>query len=350
MAMSSRGSRTAEISMMSKKYRERETSPERTKIWVEPKPHYTHRTVPVVYYLSRNGHLDHPHFLEVTLSSSHGLYLRDVINKLSVLRGKIMPSMYSWSSKRSYKNGFVWQDLTENDFIYPVHGHEYVLKGSEIVDNFSSFRSCDSISSDKDKPNASNHSNSTSLDSNEYKIYKVESAEDLAGKALNAATQTEEETKTKKNKKSDRIQIRRRFQVEEEEEDELYEHFTIDLSKDEIPPRASNSSPEEGLDSASRVGDPVIIRERNSVDSVGVGLGPADIRNQTAQNEFHSHSARMKTSTVLMQLFTCGSVSVKESTVGNGRGCPVWSQSARRTKAEVERAIGKAEDCGEVAL
>ncbi|KAK6933225.1 Protein SOSEKI [Dillenia turbinata] len=349
MAVSSRGSRTREIAMISKKYIERETSPERNKIWVEPKPHNTHRTVPVVYYLSRNGHLDHPHLIEVPLSSSHGLYLKDVINKLSVLRGKIMPSMYSWSSKRRYNNGFVWQDLTENDFIYPVHAHEYVLKGSEIVDNFSRFRSYNSIASDKDKPNASNHSNSTSLDSNEYRIYKVESAGDLTVKALNAATQTDEETKKNKNKKSDQIQIRCRFEEEEEEEDESYGHFTIDLSKDEIPPRASNSSPEE-LDSASRVGESVVIRGRNSVDSVGIGLRRADIRNRPAKNEFHSQSARMKASTVLMQLFTCGSVSVRESTVRNGRGCTVRSHSARRIKAEVEGAIGQVEACSEVAL
>lgn len=42
---------------------ERETSPARAA---------------VVYYLSRNGHLEHPHFMEVPLSSSSGLYLRGV--------------------------------------------------------------------------------------------------------------------------------------------------------------------------------------------------------------------------------------------------------------------------------
>ncbi|CAO2822519.1 unnamed protein product [Amaranthus hypochondriacus] len=43
------------------------------------------------------------------------------------------PSHYSWSSKRSYKNGYVWHDLEENDLIHPVHGGEYILKGSEIL-------------------------------------------------------------------------------------------------------------------------------------------------------------------------------------------------------------------------
>jgi hypothetical protein len=32
--------------------------------------------VAVVYYLSRNGHLEHPHFMEVPLASPEGLYLR----------------------------------------------------------------------------------------------------------------------------------------------------------------------------------------------------------------------------------------------------------------------------------
>lgn len=35
-------------------------------------------SVSVVYYLSRNGHLQHPHFIQVPLSSSNGLYLRGI--------------------------------------------------------------------------------------------------------------------------------------------------------------------------------------------------------------------------------------------------------------------------------
>lgn len=34
------------------------------------------KKVPVLYYLSRNGQLDHPHLIDVPLSSPHGLYLR----------------------------------------------------------------------------------------------------------------------------------------------------------------------------------------------------------------------------------------------------------------------------------
>ena len=39
---------------------------------------------------------------------------------------------------RSYKNGFVWHDLSENDRILPAHGNEFVLKGSELFDESNS--------------------------------------------------------------------------------------------------------------------------------------------------------------------------------------------------------------------
>lgn len=76
-----------------KKYRQ--LSPERAKVWTEKSPNYRynhpynspppaaaappqlHRAgkVPVVYYLCRNRQLEHPHFMEVPLSSND-LYLR----------------------------------------------------------------------------------------------------------------------------------------------------------------------------------------------------------------------------------------------------------------------------------
>jgi hypothetical protein len=39
---------------------------------------------------------------------------------------------------RSYKNGFVWHDLAEDDLVVPATDGEYVLKGSELVDQSSS--------------------------------------------------------------------------------------------------------------------------------------------------------------------------------------------------------------------
>ncbi|KAA8530887.1 hypothetical protein F0562_005489 [Nyssa sinensis] len=113
----------------------RESSPDRAQVCVKPrvvKP--TFRKVQVVYYLSRNGQLEHPHYMEVTHLAHQQLRLKDVMDRLTVLRGKGMPSLYSWSCKRSYKNGYVWNDLAENDIIYPSEGAEYVLKGSELIE------------------------------------------------------------------------------------------------------------------------------------------------------------------------------------------------------------------------
>ncbi|KAL8047185.1 hypothetical protein ABFX02_08G223100 [Erythranthe guttata] len=91
------------------------------------------KKVEIVYYLSRNGHLEHPHYMEVTHLSHQQLRLKDVMDRLAVLRGKGMPSLYSWSCKRSYKNGYVWNDLAVNDVIHPSQGAEFVLKGSELI-------------------------------------------------------------------------------------------------------------------------------------------------------------------------------------------------------------------------
>ncbi|KAL5751512.1 hypothetical protein ACOSP7_021721 [Xanthoceras sorbifolium] len=122
--------------------RARETSPDRAKVVYNMQPKPTRNAKPiikkvqVVYYLTRNGHLEHPHYMEVTHFSNQSLRLRDVIDRLTVLRGKGMSSLYSWSCKRSYKNGYVWNDLSENDIIHPAdNGAEYVLKGSELLDH-----------------------------------------------------------------------------------------------------------------------------------------------------------------------------------------------------------------------
>ncbi|XP_047319288.1 protein SOSEKI 3 [Impatiens glandulifera] len=119
----------------------RQLSPERAIVWRERSPKYQQiRRVQVVYYLCRNRQLEHPHVIEVPLSSTEGLYLRDVVDRFNVLRGRGMASMYSWSNKRSYKNGFVWHDLCEDDLILPSNGNEYVLKGSELFQDPNSAR------------------------------------------------------------------------------------------------------------------------------------------------------------------------------------------------------------------
>ncbi|KAL8168187.1 hypothetical protein V2J09_009686 [Rumex salicifolius] len=124
-------------------------------------------TVAVVYYLSRNSQLEHPHFMDVPLSSSQGLFLKDVIHRLNFLRGKGMANSYSWSAKRSYKNGYVWHDLEEEDLIHPVHGQDYVLKGSEILPEPSA---CSSVSK----------SSETASSDDERRLRSVKTQEELS--------------------------------------------------------------------------------------------------------------------------------------------------------------------------
>ncbi|XP_061344043.1 protein SOSEKI 2 [Gastrolobium bilobum] len=115
----------------------RDTSPDRAKICRSKQKVKPARKVQVVYYLSRNGLLEHPHYMEVTLLANQPLRLKDVFDRLMALRGSGMPLQYSWSSKRNYKNGYVWCDLALKDIIHPAEGGEYVLKGSELVEGCS---------------------------------------------------------------------------------------------------------------------------------------------------------------------------------------------------------------------
>lgn len=88
MAETSRRMRKVDLLSASKKWRDGEASPDRVKIWrkepAQDEPDSVLETdrgraclrAPVVYYLSLNGQLQHPHFIEVPFSSSQGLYLR----------------------------------------------------------------------------------------------------------------------------------------------------------------------------------------------------------------------------------------------------------------------------------
>ncbi|KAJ0075684.1 hypothetical protein Patl1_33776 [Pistacia atlantica] len=200
-------------------------SPERTKIWVEPK-------------LKR-------------------LYLRDVTNRLNFLRGQGMANMYVWSSKRSYKNGYVWQDLSENDFIYPCHGNEYILKGSQLLDKSISFRSYETELSAVNT-NSSETSSNSSEDSNSPAIMFLKEG------ILNSA------------------------EVGDNKD------CVAELPREEISPPHSRSS-SQTIESL--------------MDCIEADAS-ADIRDQSAEND-HS-SRRMKATPVLMQLIGCGSRRIKD--------------------------------------
>ncbi|KAF8039898.1 hypothetical protein BT93_B2190 [Corymbia citriodora subsp. variegata] len=334
MAVTSRATRTTATTPPSelqipKRWKDRETSPERTKVWAEPsKPGKAsaERRVPVLYYLSRNGQLEQPHFMEVPLSSPEGLFLSDVINRLNLLRGKGMAAMYSWSSKRSYKNGFVWHDLAENDFIYPSHGNEYVLKGSELLESASpssssstarplesvSFRSPKPIntlksSDESDFPVIARRRNQSwsSIDLHEYKVYKAESNSESTPKAAaDASTQTDDKRRRRRHVKERESEIRELHGDGADEADQSQsrntgQSQTTELSRDEISPPPSDSSPET-LETLMKADGRLIL---------GPNGGKEDGSDRAAGNV---PSGKIKASSVLMQLISCGSLSFKD--------------------------------------
>ncbi|PIA43633.1 hypothetical protein AQUCO_01900199v1 [Aquilegia coerulea] len=332
----------------------RQTSPDRAKVWVEPSKINQSKRVPVVYYLCRNRHLEHPHFIEVPLSSPEGLYLRDVISRLNALRGRGMPSMYSWSCKRSYKNGFVWHDLCEDDLILPAHGSEYVLKGSEIFEEshsdhlrptssnmkmqnpkqlqeptssrsheasspFSSLGKAtrpsqqDEVSPPLERPKSSSVSpdyravnnpswaSSTSLTN--YSICK--------GDGADASTQTDECVRAAKARET----CTRGVSTDDGSlELECSSHHQIqvqrikensELCTDEVSPPPSSSSTSSG--GKTETLESLIRADVNKMNSFRI-LEEEDIRMDP--------NIKLKPSNVLMQLISCGSISVKDHSFG----------------------------------
>ncbi|KAJ8750554.1 hypothetical protein K2173_015713 [Erythroxylum novogranatense] len=297
--------------------KDRDATPERTRIWSQPSSHklyinngVSQRKLPVVYYLSTNGQLEHPHFMEVPLSSTDGLFLKDVINRLNVLRGKGMASLYSWSAKRNYKNGFVWHDLAENDLIHPTQGNEYVLKGSKLLDDSitpiqnllestPSSRSLNppearkqSTGDDSEFPVIFRRRNQSwsSIDLNEYKVYKAEPGSESDRKlAADASTQTDDKRRRRRLAKKEEIE---EVKGEQNRESELIRE-EIDIS-----PPPSDSSPET-LESLMKAGGRLVLNH--------AGSGNEDSSKRTLES-----CGRMKASTVLMQLISCGSISFRD--------------------------------------
>ncbi|KAI4322169.1 hypothetical protein L6164_021888 [Bauhinia variegata] len=306
---SSKG-RTSDL-QISKKWKDSETSPERNKVWTEPKIK-KQRKVSVVYYLSRNGQLEHPHFMEVPLSSPQGLYLRDVINRLNVLRGKGMAIMYSWSSKRSYRNGFVWHDLSEKDFIFPTQGQDYILKGSKILDTPMSSETASSRSLSLRPPEETRKSENDSdfsvnsrrrnlswsaIDLQEYRVYKNESFGDSTDKvAADASTQTDDKRRRRRASREEKAAI------EKTQSQLICDNHSTELSRDEISPPPSDSSTET-LET--------LMKSDGRLALFSAEPNKEDGANLTADN-CPRGNGRMKASSILIQLLSCGSISFRD--------------------------------------
>lgn len=218
---------------------------------------------------------------------------------------------------RSYRNGFVWHDLSENDFIYPAHGHEYVLKGSELhLDPVYDPKVLETASSRclKPPPELQNRSGDdefpavvrrrnqswSSIDLNEYKVYKAESVGDSAGKAAaDASTQTDDKRRRRRAASGEKEEENEKVHKEGKSQPEIFESQSTELSRDEISPPPSDSSPET-LESLMKA-DGRLVLCGNGENEEGA--------NRTAGN---CPSGRTRASSVLMQLLSCGSVSFKD--------------------------------------
>ncbi|XP_022731670.1 protein UPSTREAM OF FLC-like isoform X2 [Durio zibethinus] len=319
----------SEMETRMKKYRQ--VSPERAKVWTEKSPkYYQHnRKVPVVYYLCRNRQLEHPHFIEVPLSSPDGLYLRDVIERLNNLRGRGMASLYSWSCKRSYRNGFVWHDLSEDDLILPAHGNEYILKGSELFEESSSDRfspvgnsiRLQNLKQLPELPSSSRSQDDSSTSSSMNGKRTKHSQDDEFSSPVNrptpgssdASTQTEENTIRPKTRETCTRGVSTDDGSLEPECNANFQNQVPNPCAKDSNEICRNSGSPPSTSSASSSGgktetlESLIRADASKINSFRI-LEEEEIRMPT--------NARLKATSMLMQLISCGSISVKDNSFG----------------------------------
>jgi Protein SOSEKI 2, plant len=219
---------------------------------------------------------------------------------------------------RSYKNGYVWHDLTDDDLILPAHGNEYVLKGSEVLfPEISpiSHEPPSSASSSFEKPlipsrDQRRTSWGGSLDLAEYKVYKSDTTAANSCKAADAATQTD-----------DRRLPRRRSP------DFAPPQPEAELGSDDISPPPSSSSPET-LET--------LIKSEVKITGPRIShVTPSDQLDESDPDRMVGGiaSGRMRASAVLMQLISCGSLQVKDNS-----GTVQYSEKMNRGRSDLSSA------------
>ncbi|KAL2938496.1 Protein UPSTREAM OF FLC [Bienertia sinuspersici] len=266
-----------------------------------------------------------------------------------------MASMYSWSCKRSYKSGFVWHDLCEDDLILPAHGDEYILKGSEIIEDSNPGRfspvavyrmhnlkqlpepptcrsqedTSTSMSSDgketkhpredeisppsqrsgssgvSPESRAGSHSPwDASLSLTEYKVPKSEGATD-------ASTQTEENIRQAKQQKETCTRgvstEDGTLDSEHHENNQNQANCTKQNSEtceNSVSPLSSSSASSGGK---AETLESLIRSDMSKINS---------FRRPEEEDSHMPSSTKMKASNMLMQLISCGSISVKDHRFG----------------------------------
>ncbi|XP_064969308.1 protein SOSEKI 2-like [Musa acuminata AAA Group] len=259
------------------------------------------RKVQVIYYLSRNGQLEHPHFIELPHLPNQQLRLRDVMERLTAYRGRGMPSLFSWSCKRSYKNGYVWNDLAENDVIYATDGVEYVLKGSEIIPGAYERFQHTAASSEQPKPLPICHR--LHLEVGEDDGEEVEEEGTAEDEEVRGGTRTAgDETRTSRPRYSHRsrgVSTDEIERVEHRTATRAHQPARTELSLDDASPPSSTSS--------------------DKPPTHGPGGGSADGDSRRFEKPEETPEPGLTRNSVLIQLITCGSAALKvRSSPGGG--------------------------------
>lgn len=169
----------------------------------------------------------------------------------------------------------------------------------------------------------------SSIDLNEYQVYKTESISESNRRfAADASTQTDERRRRRKAGKEEKEEEIDDDDQHGEKSPEVYEKQSTELSREEISPPPSDSSPET-LESLMKADGRLILCPNG---------GKEDGSNRTAES---CHSGRMKASNVLMQLISCGSISFREcgSNLVKDQGLSLIGQY----KARLPRGAGSSE-------
>lgn len=240
-----------------------------------------------------------------------------------------------------------------------------MLKGSELLEpsssssslliskpletaSSSSFRATKSGDGSSDFPVIVRRRNQSwsSIDLNEYKVYKTEPASESTRRlAADASTQTDDKRRRRRPVKVEEDDEKSQSQSQSESQSQgSCENQSIELSREEISPPPSDSSPET-LESLMKADGRLILCP---------GSGNEDNSNRTVDNY---PSGRMKASTVLMQLISCGSISFKDCGPSHikDQGFSLLGQyKARLPRGAADKRDGQAEreilNCSRVRL
>ena len=161
----------------------------------------------------------------------------------------------------------MWHDLSEDDLIQPCQGHEYVLKGSQILESSLSFRSFESTGSSFSSSSSSMFSRETNSPGEEYHT----------SLPITAITR-------RKNQSCGSFDDLREYQV-------LRPKTAVELSKVTDASTQTEGKARQRKTSLAEIGEPEI-----------EGCGAESAR----------ECGRTKASTVLMDLIKCGSRGIKD--------------------------------------